>query len=81
MKHEIINLKDFGKKNFATSRWKVDLENIACEMHSLEKCFVFCNKCSEPTCTQFLMETHKMPGYKDLDEVYYNTIAEMKEFI
>ncbi|XP_052079249.1 tripartite motif-containing protein 45-like [Mytilus californianus] len=81
MEHEIINLKDFEKEDFATSVRKVDLENMECKIHPKQKCFVFCKDCSEPSCSKCLMETHKLHDYKAIDEEYKEIISEMKELI
>ncbi|CAC5396098.1 unnamed protein product [Mytilus coruscus] len=81
MKHEIINLKDFEKEDFATLVRKVDLENMECTIHPKQKCFVFCKDCSEPSCSKCLMETHKLHDYKAIDEEYKEIISEMKELI
>ncbi|XP_063444589.1 uncharacterized protein LOC134725036 [Mytilus trossulus] len=79
--HEMINLKDFKEKDFATSVRKVDLENMGCAIHEKQKCFVFCKDCSEPACSKCLMETHKQHDYKALDEGYQDILSEMKKQI
>ncbi|XP_071161227.1 E3 ubiquitin-protein ligase Midline-1-like [Mytilus edulis] len=79
--HEMINLKDFKEKDFATSVRKVNLENMGCTIHEKQKCFVFCKDCSEPACSTCLMETHKLHDYKALDEVYQDLLSEMKKQI
>ncbi|XP_071181482.1 tripartite motif-containing protein 54-like [Mytilus edulis] len=81
MKHEIINLKDIDIENFAKSMRKVDLQNLICTVHSNQKCIIYCKDCNEPVCSKCLTETHKMHDYKDLDEVYNNSICEMNELI
>ncbi|XP_052091933.1 E3 ubiquitin-protein ligase TRIM33-like [Mytilus californianus] len=81
MEHEIINLKDFEKEDFATSVRKVDLENMVCTIHDKQKCYIFCKDCSEPSCSKCLMETHKLHDYKAIDEEYKEIISKMKELI
>ncbi|XP_071177652.1 uncharacterized protein [Mytilus edulis] len=79
--YEIINIKDFGMEDFATSVRKVDLENMVCTKHSKQKCFAYCNICRVPACLKCLNQTHKLRDYKALDEMYNNIISEMKEEI
>ncbi|CAC5373885.1 unnamed protein product [Mytilus coruscus] len=81
MEHEIINLKDLETQNFATSMRKVDLDNMVCTKHIKQKCFFYCNKCSEPACSECVVETHKLHDFKAIGEVYKDIISEMKKLI
>ncbi|VDI17080.1 Hypothetical predicted protein [Mytilus galloprovincialis] len=81
MEHEILNIKDFGMEDFATSVRKVDLENMVCSKHSDQKCFAYCNECRVPACSKCLMEPHKGRDYIALDEKYNNIVSEMKKLI
>ncbi|XP_052079042.1 uncharacterized protein LOC127717442 [Mytilus californianus] len=81
MEHEIINLKDVETQNFATSMRKVDLDNMICSKHIQQRCFFYCNKCSEPACSKCVVETHKLHDFKDIGEVYKDIIYEMKKLI
>ncbi|VDI61508.1 Hypothetical predicted protein [Mytilus galloprovincialis] len=79
MEHEIINLQDVETDNFATSMRKVDLDNMECTKHIKQKCFFYCNKCSEPACSECVVETHKLHDFKAIGEVYKDIISEMKK--
>ncbi|VDI06355.1 Hypothetical predicted protein [Mytilus galloprovincialis] len=80
-KHEILNTKDFGIEDLATSMRKVDLENLVCSKHSEQKCGAYCNECRVPSCSKCLMEPHKGRDYIPLEEMYNNIVSEMKELI
>ncbi|VDI06353.1 Hypothetical predicted protein [Mytilus galloprovincialis] len=79
--HEVINTKDFGIEDLATSMRKVDLQNMVCTKHSKQKCFAYCNECRVPACSKCLMEPHKGRDYIPLDEMYKNIVSEMRELI
>ncbi|XP_076088765.1 uncharacterized protein LOC143059157 [Mytilus galloprovincialis] len=79
--HEILNTKDFGIADLATSVRKVDLQNMVCSKHSKQKCFAYCNECRVPACSKCLMEPHKGRDYIPLDEMYNNIVSEMKELL
>ena len=73
--HTIINLKDCGTKEATAIIQKVDLENMPCTIHSERKCWVYCNDCINPICSECLTESHKKHEYKKLHEVYDTMIS------
>ncbi|XP_076084175.1 uncharacterized protein LOC143054965 [Mytilus galloprovincialis] len=73
--HTIINLKDCGTKEATAIIQKVDLENMSCTIHTERKCWVYCDDCSNPICSDCLTESHKKHEYKKLHEVFDTMIS------
>lgn len=77
--HTRINLKECGTEDATNTMRKVDLQNMQCETHSEQKCWVYCNDCRIPICSDCSTDTHQKHKVGKLKEVFDTIVSEIKE--
>lgn len=78
--HCIIDLKQVGTPENVDIIRQFNLKNIRCELHTDEKCSLFCKDCNKPVCSYCVLEPdHKGHNLDKLSTVYNNQLSELKD--